>query len=298
MSYLQLNNGNLQESFLPATSTVTVARPPIVPVKQGATLMNRLFGGRKKRLGKAAAEGNLALVSELIERGANLGPFMKHAITPLMVACNNGHLDVVRYLIARGANVNHRTDDDRTTALMFASAKGYLEIVRVLIASGADVNAQQAVDKNPYDPGLEYRAYFTPLIFASGNGHIDVVKLLCESGADPNMVDKDKRSAIHYAKTPEIKEFLMRGCGTNRVTTIVPSTLNQAVGTLPSIAATGLTGVPTDLSSIRIPGSIAENYENSENYINRANIPLLFKKGGRRSRTKKRKYRSKRKTRK
>jgi ankyrin repeat protein len=62
--------------------------------------------------------------------------------TPLFVAVNRGRIDAVRFLLRCGANV-HATAVDGVTTLMIACAwQENLEIVRMLIAAGANVKAR------------------------------------------------------------------------------------------------------------------------------------------------------------
>jgi len=56
--------------------------------------------------------------------------------TALMWASHRGQLGIVRELCERGANVNAASNDG-TTALMMASLKGHLEIVRELRERGS-----------------------------------------------------------------------------------------------------------------------------------------------------------------
>ncbi|KAE9385780.1 ankyrin, partial [Gymnopus androsaceus JB14] len=57
--------------------------------------------------------------------------------TPLMIAAEIGHLDVVSVLIEEGANVNAQSEDG-STALRQASQEGHLEIVKLLLNHGAE----------------------------------------------------------------------------------------------------------------------------------------------------------------
>ena len=90
-----------------------------------------------------------------------------------------GYLEVVRELIAAGANVN--AEVDKCTALRYASGRGRVEIVRALLTAGADTSIV---------------AYGTSILTdAARYGHIDVIRILLEAGMDPTRVDSLGRTA-------------------------------------------------------------------------------------------------------
>jgi hypothetical protein len=61
----------------------------------------------------------------------------------VMGAVDFGHVDLVEWLLARGANVNARaTAKSRHTALHSAAWNGDLPMVRLLVAAGADLSAR------------------------------------------------------------------------------------------------------------------------------------------------------------
>ena len=101
---------------------------------------------------------------------------------PLEMAARQGDIDVVRYLLGRGANVDV-TDADGSTPLHTAVNYGHLEIVRALVAAGADVNRP--------DPLAED---MTPLLRAVSpidrkENAAEMIRLLVQAGADPNQCD-------------------------------------------------------------------------------------------------------------
>ena len=63
-------------------------------------------------------------------------------LTQLMLASAMGNVEVVRELIERGADINQR-GPRKSTALMFAAGGGHLEIVKVLVERGADIFAAE-----------------------------------------------------------------------------------------------------------------------------------------------------------
>ena len=58
-----------------------------------------------------------------------------------MKASAQGYLEIVKYLVGIGANVN-ATNNVGETALIWASAQGNLELVKYLVVKGANVNAK------------------------------------------------------------------------------------------------------------------------------------------------------------
>ena len=68
--------------------------------------------------------------------------------TPLMIAANDGNLDAAKLLHTNGANVNRQSGNHvcgnplAWSALMYAAAAGHLEMARWLLDSGAEIEAE------------------------------------------------------------------------------------------------------------------------------------------------------------
>jgi ankyrin repeat protein len=86
--------------------------------------------------------------------------------TALCIAASNGYTQIVKTLLANGADVNIKDRDvhDRT-ALILAADNGHTEVVKVLLANGADVNSKDEFG-------------FTALACAKKGGHMQIVSLL------------------------------------------------------------------------------------------------------------------------
>ena len=119
---------------------------------------------------------DLAKVRLLLDHGANVNAATQRKRTALLVAAmSDRSADIVRLLIARGADV-HATDFVKTTALRAATLGNDTETIRILIDAGVDVNAADL-------PGI------TPLMMAAGwNGNLAAVKMLLAKGAKVNAV--------------------------------------------------------------------------------------------------------------
>ncbi|XP_022606940.1 kinase D-interacting substrate of 220 kDa isoform X2 [Seriola dumerili] len=131
----------------------------------------------------AAEQGNLEIVQELIRRGANVNLDDVDCWTALISAAKEGHIEVVRELLENNANLEHR-DMGGWTALMWAAYKGCTDVAELLLEKGA----------NPHITG-QYSVY--PIIWAAGRGHAEIVHLLLQHGAKVNCSDK-------YGTTPLI----------------------------------------------------------------------------------------------
>ncbi|XP_041668150.1 kinase D-interacting substrate of 220 kDa B isoform X2 [Cheilinus undulatus] len=131
----------------------------------------------------ASEQGSLEIVQELIRRGANVNLDDVDCWTALISAAKEGHIEVVRELLENNANLEHR-DMGGWTALMWAAYKGRTDVAQLLLEKGA----------NPNITG-QYSVY--PIIWAAGRGHAEIVHLLLQHGAKVNCSDK-------YGTTPLI----------------------------------------------------------------------------------------------
>lgn len=98
----------------------------------------------------AGMHGNWETFVYLVEHGADIHARDYFGTSVLMHACNLQRTDVriVRYLLARRVDVNVRSNN-RMTALMLAAESGKADIVRELIAYGADVEARDDKHRSP-----------------------------------------------------------------------------------------------------------------------------------------------------
>lgn len=140
-----------------------------------------------RKLNAALRKNDAAAVADLIEKGAD--PYSSSSDeTVLMWSVENGHADLARMLLERGANVN---DEDQTgrTVLIAAADKGHTDIAQFLISKGAKVNS--LVDGK------------TALITAAQRGHKEIALSLLDGSADTSVKDSDGWTALQWATSKE-----------------------------------------------------------------------------------------------
>ncbi|KAJ4385885.1 hypothetical protein N0V85_008016 [Neurospora sp. IMI 360204] len=116
----------------------------------------------------------------LLEHGANANAVDPVWRTPLGLTLDSDSIhavsevkDLMKLLLAHGAEINASYGENATTILQEAAGYGFEEIVRLLLEHGADVNATGG------DNGTALQA-------AVLMGHKDVAMLLLKNGADVN----------------------------------------------------------------------------------------------------------------
>ena len=180
-----------------------------------------------RRILTGAKTGNLVLVRTSVKQGGS-----PEAVTndlgksyPLHLASNYGHLDVVRYLVGRGAALEVK-DTSGHTPLMYAAFEGHDDIVEFLLSAGASVEAacmsgETALHEaaqggktrvvelllkhgHEIDPVDTRWLGATPLMWAARWGHTEATRVLLEAGADHKMETSDGvslRKWLHYEET-------------------------------------------------------------------------------------------------
>jgi ankyrin repeat protein len=140
-----------------------------------------------ERLWRAAASGDLEGVKSAIGQGAHVDYKGRAGFTPLNAAARQGNLEVVKYLVEHGADIDKSDNNRDKTPLLAASFKGHFDIVKYLVEKGAKVNAQSING-------------FTPLHDAAYVGNFEIVKYLIEHGADVRIRNQHNQTALETAR--------------------------------------------------------------------------------------------------
>lgn len=117
----------------------------------------------------AAAAGHIQIVKLLVNRGADVNSTTRTNSTPLRAACFDGHFEIVKYLVNNGADFEVANRHGHT-CLMIACYKGHYRIAQYLLSLKANVNRRSAKGN-------------TALHDCAESGSLEILKLLLEYGA-------------------------------------------------------------------------------------------------------------------
>ncbi len=165
----------------------------------------------------ACRRGKTRVVAVLLERGARINALSKRGGFALYEAVLAGYLDVVKTLLAEpevDINAQHSMRS-KQTALMIAAQEGKVEIASALLTHGRlKVNQKDANEKTALSYAVRYRQAAiaidiidrsmepldldstnwtgsSALMLAASGGQVDIVEKLLGKGADSSIKDKE-----------------------------------------------------------------------------------------------------------
>jgi ankyrin repeat protein len=177
----------------------------------------------------ACSRGNPDIAQYLIEQGGiNVNtPRVSEGPTPLHLALQLNHTEVMKVLLRNGADVNQETNAFHTP-FMWAVRLGKPEYVTVLLAHNADINKvsndvsalhiaagsgnagmlELLLDKGA-DVSINSDLGCRPLHIAAWCNRIEIAKILLEHGADPSL-PCNGRTPLEIAHSEEFRKLLKR----------------------------------------------------------------------------------------
>lgn len=186
----------------------------------------------------AVKSGDIVKVQELLAKGVPVDvrdvgdtPWDQ---TALMYAAENGHLDIVRFLLKAGANVSakdkgHREVGGGEQPLHYAMRGKNLAIAEELLAAGAKPNVWDIFGNSPLNVAID-------------QDNIEAVKLLLKHGADLNAKPRTKaydpplNVAIREKKLVIFQLLLEAGADVNAVNQLNMTPLFSAASATDGLA--------------------------------------------------------------
>ncbi|XP_071323038.1 ankyrin-1 isoform X5 [Trachinotus anak] len=163
----------------------------------------------------AALAGQEKVVAELVNYGANVNAQShQKGFSPLYMAAQENHLEVVKFLLENGANQSLPTEDG-FTPLAVALQQGHENVVALLINYGTkgkvrlpalhiaarndDTRTAAVLLQNDPNPDVLSKTGFTPLHIAAHYENMSVAQLLLNRGANVNFTPKNGITPLHIA---------------------------------------------------------------------------------------------------
>lgn len=140
----------------------------------------------------AAAEGHAEVMRLLVERGAVVAAVDSKGRTALHFAAERGQAAAIEYLAETTADLN-ATDNDGHTPLLISALRGQESAVDALCVAGADMSCR-AMSSLCDEPDS-----FAALDIASFHGNVSMMEMLLKHGADPNTRSRRNLTALHKA---------------------------------------------------------------------------------------------------
>ncbi|CAH1098989.1 unnamed protein product [Psylliodes chrysocephalus] len=128
---------------------------------------------------RAARAGQLDKILEYLDSGTvrDINTSNANGLNALHLAAKDGHIEIARELLKRGAIPDAATKKGNTS-LHIASLAGQEEVVRLLVQQGASLNVQS-------------QNGFTPLYMAAQENHDGCVRYLLSKGANQALATED-----------------------------------------------------------------------------------------------------------
>ena len=149
---------------------------------------NTSLSVESKKMAEAIKKNDTTIVKALIKNGMAPEQLDSTGRPLFHLAARLGHTDIMKLMIAMGANINSQ-DDIGFTALMEASRNKKRKAVQVLLDAGADVNIQT----------LPSSLNFSVLHLAAIAGDQEIISLLNKHHANLNAQDNDGNTPAIWA---------------------------------------------------------------------------------------------------
>lgn len=138
-------------------------------------------------LHKAVYEQNISKVTQIIKsQKIGIDSKSKAELSPLHMAVKQRDLEIVKFLVESGADVNIQ-DGSGFSPLYYAVVQNLFDISKYLLKHEANPNLQNNIGNAP----LHQIAF---------KGKFELMDLLLENGANPNLTNNNGLKPLHFAQ--------------------------------------------------------------------------------------------------
>ena len=160
-----------------------------------ASLVNSKDEAENTPLHHAAMIGAVEMIEYLLSRGADINAQNTQLNTPLNEALQNRNENSSILLIKKGAD-HSKTNIFQQTPLHKAASLNQIKTGKMLITRGAPIDPVDRWQRTPF------------LLVARQTGDVEFGKLLLEKGADINVKDQDNQMALNLAAWKGFNDFI------------------------------------------------------------------------------------------
>ncbi|XP_050505213.1 ankyrin-1-like [Diabrotica virgifera virgifera] len=166
----------------------------------------------------AVISGKVKIVHDIIEKGVNINDGDIFKWTPLYIACRENYFEIVKLLFQNGAMSNLEERSRNRCPVHLATEMGRIEIIKYFISGGVDVNLgtteectllhvaarfkQIEIVKYLLENGADVNKKIqgvTPLYVAVDSSCPNVTELLIQNGADLKLAECEGESILSLA---------------------------------------------------------------------------------------------------
>jgi len=207
------------EIFQPSDSEDGIALPDYGAAKKECEILVKILDENSDPVACLIKENLIAFINygeQTIMTEINLRT--KNGESALSIAAKHGFSNAVKFLISKGAEKEHFTND-HYTPLSLAVSQNHLKVVQVLFEEWISPNshekpylhllpifnvksreiAQLLIDNDAQTHDLYNNKHQSPLTVACQNGHLDVIEFFLDDGLNMNHLDNDNKTPLFYA---------------------------------------------------------------------------------------------------
>lgn len=138
----------------------------------------------------AAKEGRVQELNVALNVFPSLIDVSIHNQTPLCVAAQYGHVEIIETLVQRGSQALDTLTPHGTAPLHYAAQENHIQVVELLVQLGSRM-LNHASERDG----------FTPLHYAVLKGHVLVLEKLIQLNVNVAVMDNNNRTLLHMAST-------------------------------------------------------------------------------------------------
>jgi hypothetical protein len=171
----------------------------------------------------AARKGDVTAVRALLDKGVDVNSKNRYGATALSYACDRGNLELVTLLIERGADVNATDTFYKASPITWATMNGHADVIKLLLAKGAKgadsvlmagvgskdaALVKVALDKG----GIPQATLSAALASATRQKETEIIEMLKKAGAEsaPTSYKVDVETLKSYEGSYKAEDFEMK----------------------------------------------------------------------------------------